>query len=144
MQTTFETKLEEFIQGQVTPHGVKEQITLMATEDVNFGLPVKRTTGGEGDRGALITGESDTIAGIVRHEHNDKGLMVSGKALGVLTKGNIAVPTEGTGIIAGDKAYFVVATQKFTKVVGTNIEVGVFQTAVKNDTLAVVKIDIVA
>lgn len=140
MQTSYTTALEPLMQGMLAVNSVWEQITLMAKADIAFGMPVVR----DGDEGAIATQASPNIVGIVRHEHNDKGLMVEGKALGVLTKGTIAVPTEGTGIVAGDSANFNVATGKFTKVAtsATVLACGVFQSTVKNDTLAVIKIDI--
>ncbi len=138
MQTTFNTSLEAFLQGQVTPHASRDQITLMATADIAFGMPVKRVNAG--DEGT-ITGVGEAIVGIVRHEHNDKGLMVAGSELAVLTQGAIAVPTQDTPVVGGI-AYFDPLTAKYTNVATDNIQVGVFQTPVKNDTLAVVKINI--
>lgn len=138
MQTSFDTELEAFLQGQVTPHGVKEQITLMATADTNFGMPVMRANAG--DEGTIL-GVGGTVVGIVRHEHNENGIMSEGDALGVLTKGGIAVPTQDTPVVGG-VAYFDPLTKLYTNVATDNVEIGVFQTPVKNDTLAVVKIDI--
>ena len=74
--------------------------------------------------------------------------MEAGKALGVKTKGNIAVKTvaaDAANIKRGAKAYYVVASELYATTSGAgSIEVGVFQSSVKNDDLAVVKIDIVA
>jgi hypothetical protein len=140
MQTEYNTNFEQLMQGMLATNSVWEQITLLGKADVEFGMPVVR----DGDEGAIATEASPNIVGIVRHEHNDKGLMVEGEALGVITKGTIAVPTEGAGIIAGDDANFNTATGKFTKVStsATVLACGKFQSTVKNDTLAIIKIDI--
>ena len=140
MQTTYNTSYDTLMQGMLTPNGVWEQITLMAQADIAFGMPVVR----DGEEAKIATEASPNIVGIVRHEHNTNGLMVEGEALGILTKGAIAVPTEGTGIVAGDDANFNVATGKFTNVAtsATVLACGKFQSSVKNDSLAVIKIDI--
>lgn len=144
MQTEYKTNLDQLILGQTTPHGVNEQITLMADADTVFGSLIKRDTTNP-EIGVISDNVADVIVGIVQHEHNDKGLMEEGKALGVKTKGNIAVLTDdNAGIKAGEKAYYTVATKLYSSVSTDAIEVGVFQSSVKNDSLAIVKIDIIA
>ena len=83
MQTEYNTNLDQLIAGMLTPNSVWEQITLLASADTAFAMPVVR----DGDEGAIATEASPSIVGIVRHEHNDKGLMEEGRPLGVLTKG---------------------------------------------------------
>ena len=126
----------------ITPNSVKEQITLMADAEIAFGVCATRTAANA--ELCKITEAAETVVGITVHRHNDTGVYAEGAAVGVLTKGSIAVPTEGAGIDAGVKAYWNPATAKFTSVDTATIEVGVFQSAVKNDSLATVKIDIVA
>lgn len=142
MQTSYETNLDQFLNaGQLSPNAVGEQITLLADVDTNFGLPVKRDATGE--IGELITADTDKIAGIVRHEHNADFKMVAGRALGVRTKGSVVVLTDANaGIKAGVPAYYIIATKLFG--IAGDIACGVYQTSVKNDNLASIKIDIVA
>jgi len=141
MQTEYKTKFDQLVNGGIALNGVNERITLLAKVDTDFGILVKRDATGE--LGEVCDNASDAPAGIVACDKNEIGYKEADSALAVVTKGNIAVKVKtGVTVVGGDKAYFIVADKVFTNVATGNIEVGVFQSSVKNDDLAIVKIDI--
>lgn len=140
-QTTFKANFNSLLNGLVTPYSVTEKITLMCNDTtLAFGVAVKRDDAGT----CVIADASSTPVGISVLRHNEDGEYKETEEVAVLTKGAIAVVTEGTGIVAGDKAYWNPATALFTKVDTATIEIGVFQDSVQNDNLAVVKLDVLA
>jgi hypothetical protein len=151
MQTEFNANRDQLIEGMVTPYSVTEKITLIPTETVGFGKAVKRGTVEGTGSNLAEDGTDDVVVGISVHRHLTEDGYLEGHEMAVLTKGAIAVSVlDGVTVAAGEEAFVVVDAGatfgKFTNVAGVNTAStgGVFQSAKKNDNLAIVKINIVA
>lgn len=149
MQTAYKTKFNQFLLGMLTPASTDEVITLIPTEVLQYGRAVKRAgTDGLSVSNIAVDGTTDKVVGITVIKHNELGEYSIGEEASIVTKGSIAVKVLSTDTVkAGDSAYMIVATTNFgdfTKTAGSNtVACGVFQ-SVKDNGLAVVKIDIVA
>lgn len=153
MQTSYQAEYDQLLAGMITPGSVKETITLIAEADTSFGDAVKRGTLPE-DQGLPPAQDevAATIVGIAARVTNEDGIYAEARSdeMKILTKGNIAVNVLAADTpVAGDSAYMIVDGTNFgkwTTTAGANtVDAGaVFQSAKKNDDLAVIKVDIVA
>jgi len=149
MQTSFQVNFDELMLGLPTPYANREFITLMPTEVIQYGRAVKRGTV-EGTCSAIaVDGTTDKVVGVAVRRHNEAGQYAVSEEANIMTEGAIAVEVlAGDTVAAGDTAYMIVDASnygKFTKTAGSNtVQVGVFQSAKKNDNLAVIKFKIIA
>jgi hypothetical protein len=150
MQTEFNANRDRLIEGMITPNSVIEKITLMPTETILFGKAIKRGTV-EGTASNIDEdGTTDTIVGISIRRHSTVGGYEISNEMPVLTKGAIAVKVlDSVTVEPGEEAFYIVDDTNFgkwTNVAGSNTAScgAVFQSAKKNDDLAIVKVNILA
>lgn len=122
-QLKYSYEMEKAFPGMIADMSFHDIVgDLAASEDIGFGLGVKRNASNE-NQCDLIDTDTDTFYGVAVHEHVPAGKYEQYDPVNIMRKGRIYVPV-GVTIVIDTLAYVDVATAKFTNVSAGNVATG--------------------
>lgn len=129
--------------GQLADSRENTVLSFAAEGALDFGAPVQRGTDPEKQ---VVVADDASFVGIALFEHNhENALDGTGTnyddedAVSVCISGAVVVESSVDTVVAGETAY-VTAAGAYTNVVGTNLEIGEFETGGDTGDLVVIRI----